>query len=145
MLSSETSEVAVLLVALTHADITTIRIANDMQAVTSNGNTYDAFPFEVTLPNDDPDDLSRTTLTVCNVDRSMVTAFRSLSSAATATLSLVLASAPDTVIAGPFEFLVRAVTYDVETVSCTLAYEDVLNEPIPGDIFDPTNFRGLFS
>lgn len=60
------------------------------------------------------------------------------------TLSLVMASTPDTIEAGPFTFNLREVEYDAEFVSGNLLFEDILNEPFPADSFTPARFPGLF-
>jgi hypothetical protein len=83
-------------------------------------------------------------LSIDNVDRTIVEAVRTVSSPPTASLSVVLASDPDTVEAGPFELTIREVQYDALVVTATMAVEDILNEPFPGDLFTPQNFPGLF-
>ncbi len=64
--------------------------------------------------------------------------------AMTVTMTVVLASSPNTIEAGPFGFTVREVGYDTTTIEATLQYEDVLNDAHPADIYTPTDFRGLF-
>ena len=143
--SQETSEVFLLLLEIDHDDLSgPIRVANNYANVTSSGNTYVGFPFELSLPADFEDQLPAITLTICNVDRQVVDAVRTIDGPATADLSVVLASDPDTIEIGPLSLTLREVSYDALTVSGSLQPEDLLNEPFPGDIFSPGNYPGLF-
>ncbi|MBE0598443.1 MAG: DUF1833 family protein, partial [Desulfuromonadales bacterium] len=105
---------------------------------------YQPFPFDIALPADRDDQISKVTLTIDNVDRAIVRAVRELASAPTVTLEIVLASSPDVVEAGPFEFTLQDAGYDALTVSGTLGYEDILNEPFPAGAFVPAAFPGMF-
>lgn len=62
----------------------------------------------------------------------------------TVDLSVVLASSPSTIEAGPYRFTLRDVMYDAAIVEGTMRFEDVLNEPYPADSFTPARFPGLF-
>ena len=99
----------------------------------------------MTLPDDDDEKPPTVTLSITAVDRQVVSAVRGIDGDMTVTIEVVLASSPDTVEAGPFDFTLRGVTYDAMTIQGTLAYEDVLNEPFPGDSFTPSRFPGVFA
>ncbi|MBU0598807.1 DUF1833 domain-containing protein [Patescibacteria group bacterium] len=143
--AQETAEVFLLLLTIDHDDLdAAIRVVNNAENITSNSLEYQAFPFEMNLPDDTEDALSQVTLTICNVDRQIVQAVRSISSPPTVTLNVILASDPDTVEAGPFEFTMKSADYDALTVTGSLAAEDILNEPFPADRYTPNLFPGLF-
>ena len=144
--AANTTEVALAILEIEHSDISTIRVVNNTEDVTSNGDVYTAFPFYIELPDDDEEQLARVTLQIDNVDRTIVTAVRSMSNSeqATVTLSIILASDPDTVEAGPFEFKLKNVNYDAFSVYGELAYEDILNERFPKDSMTPQTCTGMF-
>jgi len=96
------------------------------------------------LPAEFDDQLPTVQLQIDNVDRRIMEGVRALTSAPAVTLEVVLASAPDTVEAGPFAFTLKAADYDALVISGTLAFEDVLNEPYPQYAFTPGSFPGLF-
>jgi len=139
--AQQTDEVALVILAIAHSDLAaTIRVVNNTENVTSGGDEYLAAGFDIKLPNDD----GRTTISVCNIDRIMVNAIRSISSRPTVTMSVILASDPDTIEVGPYVMELSEVTFDAFTVTGTLTFDDFLDEPFPGDKFTPGQFPGLF-
>jgi hypothetical protein len=143
--AQETDQVFLILLEINHSSLAApIRAVNNQVNIESNGDTYIGFPFDITLPQDFEDALPSVTLTICNVDRSIVYAIRTLTGPPTVTISVILASDPDTIEAGPFSMTLREASYDSMVVSGMIMAEDVLNEPYPADDFTPANFRGLF-
>lgn len=142
----ETSEVFLWLMKLSHPSMTAdLRVVNDAQNLISNGDTYQGFPFEITMPSETEDVPPVVQLRIANAGREIVTAVRQLSGPSmTVMLSLVRAASPNDVEAGPFEFNLREVEYDAEFVTGSLLFEDMLNEPCPAETFTPTQFPGLF-
>lgn len=122
-----------------------IRVCDDRRDLVSNGQTYQRFPFEFTLPEDNGETPGTATLTICNVDRSIVDAVRVVGAGPLVVeYSLVMASEPDSIQAGPYFFTVREVDFDEMVVSGQLRYEDLLNEPYPADTYSPARYAGLF-
>lgn len=145
LFSQQTSEVFLLTLTVSHDDLpATVRLVNNTVDVTSGGELYLAFPFDLVLPNEDNERISRSTLRIANVDRSIIGELRALNSPASAVIRVILASEPDTIVAGPFDFLIRQVAYERLHITCDLAYEDILNNPLPKDTFNPSEWRGLF-
>lgn len=143
--AQETSEVFLLLLALSHPTMTTMYFVNNTVDIISNAQTYRAFPFDVQIPDDSDDPVSRVHLSINNVNREIVFAVRSIATPAVFTLSMIRAAEPNVMIAGPFVCTLRNVTYNAQTVEGDLApYEDILNEPFPVGIFSPGLFPGLF-
>jgi hypothetical protein len=122
-----------------------IRLVDDQQDLVRTAGTFQAFPFQIAMPQESEDQLPQVQLVVDNVDRQIVQAIRALTSPPTVTLEVVLASSPNTLEAGPFAMTLRHSDYDATAVSGTLGYEDMLNEPFPKDSFTPTNSPGLFT
>jgi Domain of unknown function (DUF1833) len=122
-----------------------MRLVNNTQNVTSRGQTFIAFPFQIHAPDDREDQLPQVQLAIDNVDRSIVAWARTVLQAPTLALELVLAGTPDVVEAGPFHFTLRDVTYDALVVTGTLAFENILGEPFPQYSFTPNYFPGIFA
>ena len=145
--AQQTGEVFLHLLDISHPDLIggPIRLVSDTVAVISGGNTYEPFPFEIDLPSDEEEHLSQAELLVGEVGPTIVEALRTITTPPSIDLRIVLASAPDTTVAGPFNFTAREVEGDATSLRLRLTFEDILNEPFPGDEFDPARFPGLFS
>jgi hypothetical protein len=145
MYAAQTDSVFLQLLLIDHDDLAAaIPVVNNTESVISGGITYLPFAFLIDLPDDNEGEITSARLTIDNVDRQIVEAVRSIQSKATVTWSVVLASSPNTVEAGPFEFDLRNVTYDKQTVSGELVYEDRLNLEVGRLRFTPIAFGGLF-
>lgn len=146
LFASQTGEAFIVLLTLSHPTLANpIRVCSDGQALISNGNTYVAFPFRISLPAEVEGAPPTTELEIDNVDRSIVKAVREATGEPIQiSMSVVLASSPNTIEAGPFDFTLRNVEYDASVVRGQLQYEDILNEPYPGDTMTPSRFPGLF-
>lgn len=143
--AQETGEVFLLLLTISHASLATpIRVVNNTQNITSNGNLYTAFPFTIVLPDDTEEQPPRMRLVIDNVDRQIVQAVRNMTSKPTITLDVVLASQPDTLEASFPGFSLRRTNYDALTVEGDLNLEDVVLEPFPALSFTPQLAPGLF-
>lgn len=144
--AEETSEAFLILFDFYHADMTpdTLRFVNNYTDVVSNGETYTAYPFSLTIPSDLEDSLPRIQLTIDNVSRLIMDEIRLLTSAPDISIYVILASDPDTIEAGPFETKLRNVSYDANAITGDLQSQDILNEPYPGVFYTPANFPGLF-
>lgn len=142
--AQNSGEVFLPLLTLTHPSMTTLRVVNNFSNVTSRGDVYQAFPFELTLPSDATERLPAAKLSLSNVDRRLIDEIRTLSGPIAVTLEVVTATTPDTVEVGPFVFDLIVADYGIDTITGELAYEPILNEPYPADNFDPQRFPGLF-
>jgi hypothetical protein len=143
--AQETNEVFLLLLTLDHEDLAEpIRVVNNTEDIVSRGMTFVAYPFEIALPDEDPESVARVTLRIDNVDREIVRSLRALQAPLSVSLEVVLASSPDVVEAGPFNLTLVAAEYDALTITGELAFEDVLNEPFPGHSYVPSEYPGLF-
>lgn len=145
VMAQETGEVPLLLLTLDHADLSVpIRVVNNSKDIVSGGETFIAFPMEITLADDPEERMPQASISIDNVDRSIVTAVRTITSAPTITIELILASDPDTIEASYDNFTMKSISYDSLTVTGTLTIEDFTLEPFPGGSMLPGNFAGLF-
>ncbi len=126
--AQETGEAWLVLLEIDHDDLADpIRVVNNHQNITSNGNLFVGFPFEIELPGEDPDQPLRARLRIDNVDRTIVETVRTISSPPTVTARVVLASQPNTVEVEFSGMTLREASYDAATVEADLVFEDVLN------------------
>jgi hypothetical protein len=140
--AAQSDEVWLQLLTVEHSAIVTpIRIVANTENVVSRGDTYTAFPFEISIPATMAESVE---LVVDNVSRELIEEVRGIDTPLTLTLEVVLASDPDTVEAGPFAFQSRTVEYDVQRMRFTLAYEPLLSEPFPAYTYTPLDYPGLF-
>lgn len=141
----ETGEAFLVLLTLSHADLPDpIRVTSDAVATESRGNSFTPFPFDLTLPDDLDDRAARAKLAIDNIDREIVRAVRSLTTAPNVLIEIVRAAAPDTVEAQFIDFRLTNVSYDVYKVEGILSIEDFTAEPYPAATFSPSLFPGLF-
>lgn len=143
--SQETVEAFIVLIEIDHADLSApIRVCSNSENITSNGNLYVALPFRLSLPDDQADQFTRARLEIDNVDRSIVESLRLIDTAPTVSLSVVLASDPDTVEVTFPNLILRKANYDVMTVSGNVSLTTFMEEPFPGDTFLPSTVPGVF-
>ena len=141
----ETGEAFLFLLTITHALLpATLRFTNNRTDIVSRGDTYVAFPFQVTLPDDDPEEAARVQLRIDNVDRQIVDNIKLLTSPPAMTLEIVLGSTPNTVEAGPVLMELTKCDYNALTVTGDLAFEPVLFLRFPSGRFTPASHPGLF-
>ena len=138
--AGQTDQVLLPLLTISGTGMDTMRVTTNGTAIVSGGETYAAFPFTIDMPSESPERPPSVRLTICAVSREIIAAIRTLAAAPTATLSFVLASAPDTVEVGPFSFSIVSCEYDALTVQGELCYENVLQEPFPYLEFDLNHF-----
>ena len=141
----ETGEAFLILLTLDHDTLDEpLRFTSDGVDTESRGNTYIAFPFQISLPPSSKDQPPKMQLTIDNVDRQIVQTIREIQSAPSITVEVVLASTPDTVEVTLPDFILLNASYDRLTVQGDLVLELLEREPFPADTYNPANFPGLF-
>lgn len=141
-----TKEVILLLLKISHPNLVEpIRVVNNFEPIVSQGYTWSAFPFEITMPSESDDQLPIMSLKIDAVDRQIITVVRNLQGPPEVTLDIVLASQPDIVEATVQGFRMKSVSYNSLTVEAELRLEEILTEPFPQHAFTPALFPGLFA
>ena len=132
------------LLTISHATLADpIRIARNRQAVVSNGNTFLAYPFEISLPTD-VDDSAQARITVANITRRIGQALERLVEPPDVLIELVLASTPDTIERSWDQFSLTDVTWDAMVMTATVQQLAYWDEPWPRKRVTPRGFPGLF-
>lgn len=144
LFAQQTGEAIIILLTLTEASLPApIRVCTAGEDVVSNGETYQAFPFEITMPDDTDEAPPTVRLTIDAVDRRIIEAVRAAEGAIAVQMQIVFSSDLDQVEVMPGEFKLTEVEYSALSVEGTLSYEDILSEPYPADTFTPAKFPGM--
>lgn len=143
--AQETTDVWLVLLTINHSTLSEpIRVVNNTENITSNSELFVGFPFEITLPDNREGAAPSAQLAIDNVSREIGLAIRTMTSAASVTIQVVRAAAPDTIeIEWPY-FTLRNVKMNANSVSGDLVFEDFVSEPYPAGRFVPSYFPGLF-
>lgn len=145
MYASQTGEIFLVILEIDHPDLAQpIRVVNNNEAIVSNGDTYLATAFSFILPAQEDGKISNSSLTIDNVDRTIVEVIRTITSFPTVAASVILASDPDVIEAGPFDFQLRNVNYNRNSVTGDLIYESFLRDNLGTVKYKNINFPGLF-
>ena len=145
LFAANTDECLLFLIEIDHSSwANPVRIVNNNIDIVSNGDTYTAFPVEITLPSEHQDKTATSRLRVCNVDRQMVSLFDALSSSPSVTVSVVLGPTPDTSEAGPGKSTLEDYTYTKEAIEGVLSHENLMDKSFPSGTFSPGEYEGLF-
>ena len=145
LFSAETGDAFLILLTLSHPSlIDPIRVSSDAVDTLSRTLLFTAFPFDLVIPDDTQGTGPRARLVIDNIDRSIVSALRGITSAPSALIEIVRTADPDTVEASFPDFKLTNVVYDALSVSGDLTVEDFTAEPWPQAVFSPANFPGMF-
>lgn len=145
-MAPETDAVYLVLLELNHSSWSTpVRLVDNREDITSNSNVYQAFPFQITMPDDSEDREPSARIVIDNVDRSLIEAIRTTHGPIDCTVSVITDQAPNSVEWGPLSLQIRGITYNAQTIEGNLTYSAFTSEPFPYRTFDPTLFPGLFT
>lgn len=146
MVATSATELPLMLVEINHDDLAApVRVVDDTDNITHNGNLYVAMRFSVKPPDDLSQGAPRASLAVDNVGRELMP-WLELSGGgrgATATLRQVMRSTPNTVeweITMDLSNLVA----NAATVVGTLGFDDLLNLPALPVRYTLENAPGLY-
>ena len=122
-----------------------LRFARNGEAVTSNGEVYEAFWFEIQAPELRADgSFTQSRLRIDAVDQRMVLALRNRTRPMLLVHTCVLISDPDAVTHGPWTYLVRGdQPWDPQTLELSLTFEPTLQEMVPWKRASPSRAPGL--
>lgn len=138
------SGVYLVLLTITHPDITTIRLVNDRQGLVSGGDTYTPLAFTARLPPDSAEGNPSAVLILDNVDQSIVAAARSITTPASVTIEVVRQSAPDTILVTYSDLRLTGAKITATSIEFDLSADPVVDESYPGLDFTPLSFPAGF-
>lgn len=143
--SEHTEEVFLILLKLNNAGwLAPFYFVNNNEAITSRGQEYIAYPFQIQLPNSLGDSLPTVTLKIDNIDKRIVDEIRKVTEPIDIEIEVILADEPDTVEIGPFKMEITNADYDALEVEGLVVFDYGLYDSFPSDEFIPPNYPGLF-
>ena len=131
-----------MLLKIEHADMTTIRLVDNLVDITSGGDIYTAKAFTLRLPDSLEDAPSGGRLRIDNVSRELGQVLRTISSPPDVTIALIRQEDPDTIEMSWPAMQMTNVQFDFLTVEGNLAFENLSSEPCPFLTFSPAEFPG---
>ena len=141
---SQESNLPLVLLEIDHADLADpIRVVNNKENVTSNGDEYTGYPFEISLPEANENSASRAKLRIDNVSREIGQSIRVIASPLSVTIRIIRQETPNVIEAEFSGMKLRNTNYDALSVEGTLLFEDLTREPFPAHTFNPANYRGI--
>lgn len=122
-----------------------VRVINDTDSLTCNGDLYVAIPFACELPDDFEGQLPRASLTVDNVGRDLMYWIESSGGGegSTATFRQVMRSRPD-VVEWEITMYLYNVSADMAHVTAELGFANFFGRPAVQMCFRPANAPGVF-
>lgn len=141
---SESTDPALLLLTLMFPNNNTFYYVNNTEDITSNGQVFTAFPFNFTLPSDDPETQPNLSIILDNVGLELIDDFSSNTDSINAKVELVFASNPDFVEVTIENLIVKTIGYNKYQITINLGYEDIFNTSIPSNTYNAKDFPGLF-
>lgn len=143
--SPEMDDVVLLLLTIDEESLSEpIRVVHNTEDIVSRGDAYVAFQFAVELPAETGDAPRPVRIQIDAIDQSVVKAIREAVGQPRVTMEIVLASDPDTVEAGPFDFRLESATYSAVTITGEVNFESVEKTRSLNHKFSPFLFPDLF-
>lgn len=142
--AQETGTAWLVLLTLDHPDLDRpIRVTSDGVATTSNGEVFEAFPFEVTLPDDVEGRAPQARLRIDNTSQEIIALLRGLVTPPSLAIRIVRSTNPDVIEREWAGLEWRASSWDIGAITGTLAVDDLATEEFPYVTFDG-RFKGLW-
>lgn len=121
-----------------------LRVVNNSVPVISRGMSFEPYPFDITLPQDDSEQLPRVTLNISNLDAHIVEYVRESLEPPHIAIELVSTHYPDYVEVSLNFLRLGSVSYDAMTVTGQLDVDNFLTQKFPGESYVPPLFPALF-
>lgn len=136
----------VYLLTVSHQDLASpLRFTNNNESIVSNGEVYQAWPFEIELPDQGDDKIPRARVVFDAVDNNITTVLRGLADAPSLTIAIVSTDTPDMIEKRFVNLTVtsQAYTSDYKT-QLVLGMFPISKERAQNLRFDKVRFPGLF-
>lgn len=149
LFAQHTDSVMLALVSFYEPDSTNYaRVVNNTEAIEHNGASYIGLPFQLSLPSSSDEQVPQLTMTVDNVERTLVELLRSVDEPPSVSIEVIRVNRQGVTTSelGPMEFSLLGTDITPESVILQIGYaNDILNSPATGDIFNPGTAPAMFS
>lgn len=139
-------EAPFILMEINHAELASpIRVVNDNQSITSNGNLYVGYPFNFVMPSDYENQLPKAKISIDNVGRELMQWIETSNGAGGATVkfSQIMRSRPNQI-----EWEISMSLFNVQVnqreISAELGFENLFAKPAISIQYRPENSAPLF-
>lgn len=122
-----------------------LRLCNNTVDITSRGEVFTAYPFQIVLPNDDSERLPSVQLRIDNVAGEIMEYIRSLPQAPTLLLEIVTNVNFDVVERSVGFLKLENVSYNAIEVTGALTLDNFLTRRFPAGDYDPAQFPAIFA
>lgn len=139
-------EAPLILLEINHAALSQpVRVVNDMQDLTSNGNLFIACPFRYVLPDDFENQLPKAKLAVDNIGRDLMYWIETTSGGQGSTVKMmsVMRSRPD-LIEWSSTMNLYNVQVTMKEISAELGFDNMFAKPAVALQYRPDNTPGIF-
>lgn len=151
MTAPETAEVLLHILTIRYDGEVFLRVVDDNQEITSNGNKYIPCAFSVLLPDQSSDGNKTCRLQIDNTD---IAIYREIKKAALKSrnenknieceVAVIMASEPNNYIEGPLSFILRDINADVKSVTGELYDSYMHDRKFTALTYNPEDFPGMF-
>ena len=148
MFLQESSDPFLMLITITHPDFATIRLVNNNEDITFNGNLFTALAMKIVLPTDDGESVPKMQIALDNVPLELIDEFRSTTTPATVMIEAILASTAATATQAEItiaDLAIGGIDYNNRNITANLVLNDFLNQRIPGEVYSPQYYPGMFT
>lgn len=121
-----------------------VRLARNIDPVTSRGNDYIPYAFDVLMPEDDGQTMPSARIVVDNVHPDLIRLLRQMEGAADILLELIAHTNPDRVEVQVRGMKLYSIEWNQFQITGFVSVQDLLGAGFPGDIYSPQEYEGLF-
>lgn len=146
LLATSADEPMLMLLEITHADLAVpIRVVNDTQNITVLGNEYIACPFQITLPDDQDQQVPKAVVSVDNIGRELTT-WLEVSNGGKGAKLRVMAVRPSepNILELDMKLDLSGLSINNQTVDGELGYRNTMMRAAVGMRYDPISSPGVF-
>jgi hypothetical protein len=139
------SDPFLMLATLSHPTFAqTIYLVSNTVDIESRGQTYQAFPMNITLPADDGESAREVFIEFDNVSLELISELRKITTPIDVKIEMVLASLPDDVQVALEELKMGSINYNEKRVRANLYLDNFLNTEMTSEKYVPSKYPGIF-
>lgn len=145
LIDQTTDDVIVWLFTIAHAESGAVHYkTNNREDIVSQGRTFDYFPVEFALPNDDGETISEVQIVLKSVQKELIDLIRRYTGGVTITAELVIADVPDNIEYELEDLEITGANYDKSQVVLSARPESLVDRRFPAHDRLPRTYPGMF-
>lgn len=145
LIDQTTDEVVVWLFTIEHAESGTVYYkTNNREDIVSQGRTFDFFPIEFALPNDDGETISELQIVLKSTEKELIDLIRRYSNGIMVTAELVLAATPDNIDHELEDLEIKGASYSKRQVVLSARPESLVDRRSPAHDRLPRSYPGMY-